>query len=599
MNISPRLSKICSTELSVSGCDSSAFFQPLLTIQAAALDLYHRRLNVFPVPSVFEWQYYNELHPDPSGRYQKPPYLYKILLTTRLHVCGPECDERTRKSGRACLAESARFDALFYHANLAIMMGRTSGNLFAFECDTRQAFECIGQELCTAGFPFWAFTSHRGGSYVIRLAEGEAANNPNYTEDIQIWGNGHYLVFPPSIHPTGTIYQWITPEPYYHLPFGEPPPLVTLAQVEALGVHLVIEKGGDWQDPDLYGLPEWGGSLSRKNRQALAMGVKEPGRQNAIYRVCRDMAGCEIPRETAERYILAMADKCNPPYSHREAIQRVDDAYKRNNTPARKGKAPGCQPWERAITWAALHAWKGRTAQTDRVVFLACCERARMQGGETFRASTREIAEIASCTRKTATGALRRLSGRVGTSNFCTPVCLRLLTRNDQSGANVYSFNMQSISTPLYSPCSYSGVDIEVQDRALPTTEAEQDLFGRLGKLAWRAWQHLQRKPEPSKAALSRALHANPSSIKYVLDRLMTHGLVTFNGADDYYFGEAKTGAELEHIAAALHSDSRPVIGRSAKRKRTHERDRERRANVLLMKERERWHTRWLHWSHN
>jgi hypothetical protein len=63
----------------------------------------------------------------------------------------------------------------------------------------------------------------------------------------------------------------------------------------------------------------------------------------------------------------------------------------------------------RAVSWALNQSWKSRTGNTDKAVFLACCKRAMYEGPDRFRATEREVSEIAYVLHKTAHKSLRRL----------------------------------------------------------------------------------------------------------------------------------------------------------------------------------------------
>src|SRR5690606_35197987 len=175
-------------------------------------------------------------------------YILQPLFVSRMHVCSRDCPPN-------CLAEVAQFDTLFEHANIGVMVGRTSGNLVALDCDSQSSFKSLFEELTERQIPFWAYSSYRGGVFLFRLAEGEAANCQANIANVEIHGNRRYVVVPPSVHPQGIMYQWITPEPYYELPFKEPPPQVSLKNVAFLGVRLELKERKRITQ-ELFGLPE-------------------------------------------------------------------------------------------------------------------------------------------------------------------------------------------------------------------------------------------------------------------------------------------------------------------------------------------------------
>jgi hypothetical protein len=404
------------------------------------------------------------------------------------------------------------------------------------------------------------------------------------------------------------MYAWTTGEPIYTKAPGEPPPLAHLADLQGLGVELV--KSTNWEEPELYGLPAWTARLSLKNRRFLANGAQEGERNTLFYACARDMAGCGIDYNDAEILLRAAGWKCAPVYPSDEIIARLEAAYERtDNEPHRdyrKSKtSTGPKPWQLALEWAQARRWTGRTAQTDRAVFMACCERARLDNAVPFRASTREIAELANAKRRTAQAALQRLSGRDKPGK--TPIALHLANLDPHSRANCYTFSelctLENVILPLNKgstiyPYSNNGYLIEGPKHNLPKTPAEQDVFGRLGLVAWRVWVHLLKAGgERSKAAIARAIEANASSVTYAVRRLQANELVTFSQAEGRFIGEPKTEGELETLAAMLDTPAMPVFGRSAKRKRTHQADRGKLINRLLATKRARWRRDYLAWN--
>jgi hypothetical protein len=171
----------------------------LSAIQHTAIDLYRRRLNVLPLPRPQEVNaYYGEEIQD------KPAYVKKLFFTSRLHICTPECYRRN-PNGR--LPSEYRIETLFKGANIGVMTGRTSGNLFSLDCDSMRTYQLVKDVLDTLDLSYWQYESYRGGIFLMRLLEGEAKNGKGYLDDLDIIGNLNYVVLPPSIHPSGMLYR--------------------------------------------------------------------------------------------------------------------------------------------------------------------------------------------------------------------------------------------------------------------------------------------------------------------------------------------------------------------------------------------------------
>lgn len=516
-------------------------------VQSTALDLYERGLNVIPLQ-----------------RHKKKPFILAPFFTARLHHCNAEC----RHAGIDDITE------LFTRRNIGLVMGRTSGNLFALDCDSQQSFKQIGQELIKRAIPFWAITGNRGGAYLLRLIEGEAANaDKSNCEDVQIWGNRHMVVIPPSIHPSGVLYQWATPEPRFCLPPRETIPAVSVIALEWLGVRLDLESRKQWQEPELFGLPQWAAALSYDNRQTFSRELSEGERNTRLFALACDIAGNDRPYHEAEALVLDAARRNG--LSDCEAVQIVKNAYSQQREPARK-EGGGVRLWQRAEQFASVFNWRevfGRKANTRRAIFLACVERARCEGRDIWRATVRELAELANMNKDGVPACLLDL------------VNAGLIERVETSERiGIYRFGDTSKNRTLYTTgsCSVRNLDYP----KIPKKQAEQDAFGKLGIVAWYVWKHLLETPSKSAHEIAKSTGMARSSVYGALKRLQSAGLATRAG-DGLVYGEAKTDASLQSMALSW-SDGE---SKSAQRKERHKIERERRVNYLVQRAIERMET--------
>jgi DNA-binding transcriptional regulator YhcF (GntR family) len=126
-------------------------------------------------------------------------------------------------------------------------------------------------------------------------------------------------------------------------------------------------------------------------------------------------------------------------------------------------------------------------------------------------------------------------------------------------------------------------------------SEVLQDVFTRkgLGLVAWRVWEYLNKMLSPSGEAIGRELGINPGSVRRALKRLQEHGLIT-RGGDMFYCAIDQTEEQLERLSAVL-----GTLGKSAKRKRDHTKERGRRTNILVMQARSRWYSMLQKFLHN
>lgn len=574
----------------------TAFF-PLTEIQRQALALYQRGWNVFPVPRPDEVRRYAELTGscDPEG---KPPYVLQPIFTARLHVCGPECKRRNMQTGAKCLPEYAEFINLFTRANLAVMAGRTSGNLCIIDAD--QNGERVKRELQARNIPHWAYQTGRGINFILRLAEGEAANLPKGKAKIpgvEIWGSDHFAVLPPSIHPTGVIYEWLGVDP-----LNDPDlPKVSIKELDWLGAKL---KSGDWAEPQLFGLPDWTGNLSENNRKTLVSMFAEGERNTAIVSPLYDIAALikrgEVSKHTALDLLYQLADRCTDrngqPYPRKHIDTMLKSALnKRGLKPAREYKGGDNRKsgiYEKAARFASVYQWPGRTGQADRAVFMTLANRARIEGA-IFKVSTREVALLANMTKKTAGLALRRLRCDKRLKKQTHPQPLILIVDGEMGITNeAYRYKFANFDhlqgcacLPHISSIDITGVTMHTPAHTLERIpEGEFDTFGRLGRVAQTSYYCLLQKPEGSITAIARATNQNRSSVSRAVKRLLIAGLVKYSEAEGVYYGEPITAKRFEVLAAGLN-----VLGRWAKRKRQYQREREIRASLQMAWARMNW----------
>lgn len=138
-------------------------------------------------------------------------------------------------------------DALYASgANVGIVLGKNSRGLTDIDCDwpevaallarSSKLAECptFGREnLPASHFLFVCEGEHRRSTFGLTKDEAEALGLPSDDKAMiaEVRGNGHYTMFPPSMHPTGVRIVWKRP--------GTPPAL-TLAEVEAIVARVAV-----------------------------------------------------------------------------------------------------------------------------------------------------------------------------------------------------------------------------------------------------------------------------------------------------------------------------------------------------------------------
>jgi len=153
---------------------------------------------------------------------------------------------------------------------------------------------------------------------------------PNRTgvfPNVDIRGDGGYVVAPPSIHPNGKEYKWEVPL-NGHLP-ELPGKLLALIQAPSHNEQ---------------------GYRERFDTAKALAGVPEGQRDATVFKLACKLRNADVPREMAEELILESARNCQPPFSERAALDKVARAYQRYEP--RDQQSPTKQPelWPEFLT---------------------------------------------------------------------------------------------------------------------------------------------------------------------------------------------------------------------------------------------------------
>jgi hypothetical protein len=521
--------------------------------QSRAIDLRRRGFNVFPLP-------YGSKEPFEGTS-------IKRLFNSRLHLCGDgvePCRHNAKRPKKNDSKPVPTFSSLFTgQKNIAVMCGKTSDNLLAVDCDSHAAFEDMGNRLDALALPYWAFTSHRGGCYLLRVIEGEAANvakaDSNFA-DVELWGHSQYVVVPVSVHPSGTLYEWRGGDPLYNLANEYATlPAVSVSALDWLGVTLLKDSKGKPSKPfEMFGLSAEYAALSERNRETLAKGATEGERNTRLTALAYDLAA-NFDRADIESDFLKAAARCEPSYSKRDALAILRSAYRKERTPAKDASEADARI-QRLYAFVNSYDWRqafGRKARTRRAVFVACVDRSAIEG-ETFRAAVRELAETVNRKFQHVGVCLRDLQAAG---------LLRLATSwtDSASGANVYAFGdtvkQYHEKKTVVPPCNVMSFSRGTQKTHL---DAWQDVFGLrgLGAVAGEVFKALQAKKYKSVYAIAKDLGAAESSVRDAVKRLLTHGLAIHSKAEGLYYADTVTEAALLALSVKLETNGQAEMQR-------------------------------------
>ena len=201
-------------------------------------------------------------------------------------------------------------------ANIGIATGAVSG-LVVLDVDVRangDASLCTltdeyGQlpdtaTVLTGGGGLHYYFSHPGE--IVRNSAGKLGAG------LDIRGDGGYVVAPPSVHRSGSLYEWARAcEP-------TPTPGWLLARLRS---RLSIDADTPFD-----------------TASALA-GVTEGERDDTLFRLACKLRRADVPRVMAEEMLLRAAANCSPPLPVPQARAKIDAAYRRYAPAANEPRA--------------------------------------------------------------------------------------------------------------------------------------------------------------------------------------------------------------------------------------------------------------------
>ncbi len=334
-------------------------------IQNLAFSLYDIGLNTFPLP---------------YGK--KGGFPWKTLQYTRL-------DRNHDDYGLFMLFTG--------QCNIGIMCGRTSNNLFIIDCESKDTLDLHIQALHQRQIPLWVSKTGRGGHIYLFSSDGEVDNiPPGILKDAEVRGKNGYVLAPQSKHPNGKFYEWLYRE-------GDRPPTVSIQEIDWLKdifnqrVALSAHQSNATKRNSSHNKPY--SPLSNRTRDYIHNGhlTPEGQRNNALFRASCDMVGNNYTKQQTLSLLHTPASTSG--LSTHEIEKTINSAYSQPRTPSRPNNNENKSnlDWKWAILFGDHHNWKGRTATSQRAIFTALIQRAKVSSNEEglFRASIREIASLA------------------------------------------------------------------------------------------------------------------------------------------------------------------------------------------------------------
>lgn len=244
----------------------------MTTILDAALELLDRDFSVIPV-----------------NRADKKPYVKWTEYTKRLPT----------------QEELYRWWELWPQANVAIITGSISG-IWAIDADGPVGIDWVTANLPKTGV--YSITA-KGLHAIYAIPKGATIRNAvRLAPEVDVRGEGGYIVVPPSRHSTGHEYKWqFLMDGWDDLAEYAPTPTST----KKGNLNLDLSKISQAVDTE-----------------ALASGVPEGERDVMLFREACRLRSKNMTEEEAWIIVRELAARCNPPFPEKEALAKLQQAWK-------------------------------------------------------------------------------------------------------------------------------------------------------------------------------------------------------------------------------------------------------------------------------
>lgn len=424
--------------------------------------------------------------------------------------------------------------------NIAVITGKSSNNLFVLDCDDQDTFKKYLELLESKDLAKWVVITSRGGHIWFLSQEGEI-DSGKLEGHAEVWGNNHYVISPPSLNKeAGIIYAWQNRE-------GDFPPRLSFEEIREIFPKLQINR--KLQGCFSYLVNE---ILLNKNKMDYETNSEA---ENA--------GVCSLIRlGWDDKSIIELFEYYSPPhYSSEKHPKEWLKTYMLK--PAREliQVAPYIDKVKNSILWADSRTWNPRTGSTDKQVFLACCKRAMIEGMNSFRATEREIGELANITRQTARNSLRRLVQ----DNILE------ITPDKLTGTH-YKIKEEAQDYPNKATVIYI---IGLMSSPLITHDAWHPKA--LGKTSYNVYQYLLENNEKNVQEISSAIQKSVDTVERALDKLGKYRLAFEK--EDVWSARPANKRYFDYIAKKL-----GTLGIAEKRKQQYQAERERKAYYTFMK---------------
>lgn len=209
------------------------------------------------------------------------------------------------------------------HLGIGIVTGASS-DLVVLDIDPRhngnESLRELEQQCGTLPVTVTCKTGGGDRQFYFRYPQGIVIKNKTKVgglNGVDVRGEGGYVIAPPSMHPSGGRYEWISET--YELA-NLPSAWISLLQQQPMADTPTATPNGD-------------GQLRQSTLQFIANGAAEGERNSRLFEAAAELAGTGFDRSVAEAMLTQGAARCVPPLDDVEAAKTIKSAFSRPRTP--------------------------------------------------------------------------------------------------------------------------------------------------------------------------------------------------------------------------------------------------------------------------
>lgn len=219
-------------------------------------------------------------------------------------------------------------------ANIGLVTGKISETV-VLDLDKDDGYKTIEDFSVNEPFPetLQSITGGGGRHYFFKHPGLEVRNFTKKIPGLDFRGDGGYVILPPSVHLSGNFYEWDKE----HL---DPP---------AIMPRWLLKLCTKQQDHILPSNTPGRSYVPRVNPTEALQGVGEGQRDTEIFKYASSLRARRIAKEEAEVLVLQMAAACSPPFPQKEALAKLEQAWK---YPEGSADSPQAQTENAAIYFA-------------------------------------------------------------------------------------------------------------------------------------------------------------------------------------------------------------------------------------------------------